>query len=57
MRSTSLLTVFALAAAIIASPTPQPQRGSTPAPGTPVDPGVRVPKGTFCTASNDPDVI
>ncbi|KAI4911188.1 hypothetical protein J4E85_011326 [Alternaria conjuncta] len=56
MRSTSFITAFALMAAIaIASPTPQ--RESNPAPGSPVDPGVRVPKGTFCTASNDPDVI
>jgi len=57
MRSTSLITAFALVAAVVASPTPQPQRGSNSAPGSPVDPGVRVPKGTFCTTTNDPDVI
>jgi hypothetical protein len=55
MRSTFFVTAFALVAAVVATPTPQ--RASNPPPGTPVAPGVRVPKGTFCTTTNDPDVI
>jgi hypothetical protein len=58
MRSTIFITAFALVACAVATPTPQRNRGgANPPPGTPVAPGARVPKGTFCTTTNDPGVI
>jgi hypothetical protein len=50
--SATILTIFALASSIIASPTPV--KGT---PGSPADPGLRVPKGTFCTFTNDEGVL
>ncbi|EAT80261.1 hypothetical protein HBI56_055530 [Parastagonospora nodorum] len=52
MRSTFFITTFALAASAIATPTPQ-----RPVPGAPADPGVRVPKGTFCTFTSQEGVL
>jgi hypothetical protein len=52
MHSTFFITVFALAASVFATPTPQRF-----IPGAPADPAVRVPKGTFCTFTVDEGVL
>jgi hypothetical protein len=47
-----ILAAFALACSVIASPTPQAGKA-----GKPADPGLRVPKGTSCTFTNDVGVL
>jgi hypothetical protein len=46
---------IALAASITATPTPQ--RNPAIPPGTPIDPGVRIPMGTFCTTTSTQGVL
>jgi hypothetical protein len=47
-----ILTAFALAASVLASPTPQAGKA-----GKPADSGLHVPKSTSCTFTNDAGVL